>query len=406
MIVSDQIERIRTMIRDPNGDIWTNQLLIDTYNDIQKEVQVKTGYLQNVSVVEIPPAAQYSHMHDWEWQHIPSEYQDNAYRCMRYSEQGGFCYSYQFEAEIYHGGTGENSEEGMAYTHPWESFMEAPNIPARLRFPSDFHSMLYIAYDREPVSYSELGPIQNRDQSYVNTSGRPICYYRVDNLDSEFVLYPQPTAVFVDDVIPEIQYVFTHSWEDGLLAFEGEMFGRLDEDNERTYIYNWELENDDQDDEGTRAMFAFELGASLGNIVMYVDGELADVNGVITERETSLLSSETGFDIEVIDDENNIFMAYKSIPTDIETQEDESDFPIFLRKYIEHGVSEQCFMANTDGQIASLAEYWGFRYMHGINVIKRFMSKRKQDRTYQFGTQTRIPRNMRHPRLPSNYPVI
>ena len=394
------------MIRDPDGDIWTNQLLIDTYNDIQKEVQVKTGYLQNVAVVEIPPSAQFSYMHDWEREFIPTEYQDTAYRCLRYSEQGGFAYCSQFEAELYHGGTGENSEEGMAFTHPWEAFMEAPNIPAILKFPTDFHSMLYIAYDRQPISYSDLGSILERDASYVNTGGRPISYYRVDNLDSEFVLYPMPTAVFVDDEIPEVQYVYTHSWEEGLLSGTGEQFGQVDEDNDRTYIYLWELEIDDQDDYGTRAMFGFELDSSLGNIVMYVNGELADVDGVITERPSSLLSSETGFDIEVIDDENNVFMAYKSIPTDIETQEDESDFPIFLRKYIEHGVNEQCFMANTDGQIASLADYWRFRYTHGINMIKRFMAKRKQDRNYGFRSQVPIPRNMRHPRLPSNYPAI
>lgn len=405
MNVSDQIERMRTMTRDPKGEIWSNQFYIDTYNDIQKEIQAKTGVLQNVAIVEIPPAAQYSYMHDWEWQFIPSEYQNVAYRCMRYSEQGGICYAYQFEQETIYG-DGTDAEEGMAYLHPWEAFMESPNIPARLRFPSDFHSMLYIAYDREPIVYSELGPILERDQSYVNTPGDPLYYYRVDNLDSEFVLYPMPSAVFVDEAIPEVQHVYFHDWEEGLLEGNGEQFGQVDDVNERTYFYLWERAIDDQDDLGIRAMFSFELGASIGNIVMYVDGDLADANGVITDRESSLLSAETGFDIEAVEDENNVFMVYKTIPTTLETQESESDFPIFLRKYIEHGVNEQCFMANTDGQIASLAEYWGFRYMHGINVIKRYMSKRKQDRHYQLRSQTRIPRNMRHPRLPSNYPVI
>jgi hypothetical protein len=344
MKVSDQIKRMRTMTRDPEGDVWSNQFYIDTFNDVQNEIQVKTGYLQNVAIVEIPPEAHFSYMHDWEWQYIPQAYKDGAYRCFRYSEQGGIAYTSQFEAEILNRGTGENSESGMAYTHPWEAFMEAPNIPARLRFPSDFHSMLYIAYDREPIFYSELSPIQQSDQSYVNNPGRPISYYRVDNLDSEFVLYPMPTVTWPSD-----EY----------LVFE--------------------------------------------DVEVVSDG--SEGEGVITAYQGSLLGAETGFDIEVIDDQDNVFMVYKAKPTTIEDQEDESDFPVFLRKYIEYGVNEQCFMANTDGQIASLADYWRFRYAHGINVIKRFMAKRKQDRIYQMRPQVPIQRNQRHPRLPSNYPA-
>ncbi len=399
MNFSEQLARIRNKLRDPEGKIWARSLIVDTFNDCQKEIQVKTKFIEDIDVIEIPPAYDISYTHDWEWRHLP-EGSERAYRCLRYSEQGGFAFCYRFESEMYYGRDNDIGDEGTHFTHPWEGMMVGtPGETIRFKFPSDFHSTIYIAYDRKPLDFEQKKHIQMADPSYVNTDGEPICYYREDDLDNEFVLYPRPQANF--DTETEITHVYTHSWEEGLLSGDGEMFGTLDSVNERTYIYLWELGNTGQDDVGIHSMFEFEDGP----LAHYATGDTAEVFGAVSFREGDLLSQETGFSTDILDDAGNVVLIYSAIGQDVESDEDESNFPKFLRKYIEHGVLEQCYGANNDGRIQSLAEYWRYRYMTGIQMIKKYMIVRKQDRNYCMVSGGTPPRNQRHPRLPSNYPA-
>lgn len=399
MNFSQQLKRIRRKLRDPDGNIWTRSLIADTFNDCQKEIQVKTKFLEDIDVIEIPPVYDVSYMHDWEWRHLP-EGTGRAYRCLRYSEQGGFAFCYRFESEMYFGRDNNIADEGTHFTHPWEGMMCTPGEAIRFKFPSDFHSTIYIAYDRKPLDFEQKKYIQMADQSYVNTDGEPYCYYREDDLDNEFVLYPRPQANFDDETT--ITHVYTHSWEEGLLSGDGEMFGTLDSVNQRTYVYLWELGFTSQADYGTHSMFE----SIEGDIAQYAFGDSAEAFGTIGFREGDLLSQETGFCTDILDDQGNVVLAYKAIGLDVESDDDESNFPKFLRKYIEHGVLEQCYGANTDGRIQSLAEYWRYRYMTGIQMIRKFMMCRKQDRNYRMISSDRpSTRNMRHPRLPSNYPA-
>lgn len=405
MNFGEQLVRIRRMLRDPQGKIWSRSLIIDTYNDVQKEVQVKTKFLEDIEVLQIPPPYDIAYTHDWEWRYIPSEY-NRKYRCLRYSEQGGFAFCHRFESEIYFGNESEVADEGEHFTHPWEAYYCSPlGEPIRMKFPSDFHSTVYIAYDREPIDYLEKKAIQRSDQSYVRTEGTPIGYYRESDLDNEFVLYPKPQSNFPDET--EVTHVYTHSWETGYIEGDSEQIGYVD-NSDRTYLYVWESGIAHLEDGQYRAMFQFELNAVSGSVALYTDGDSeSDLFGILTQRSGDLLSEETGFSADILDDQNNVVLVYKAIGQDIESDSDESNFPKFLRKYIEYGVLEQCYGANTDGKIASLAEYWRLRHMSGIEMIKRFMGIRRQDRLYQLRTSDRSPpRNQRHPRLPSNYPPI
>jgi hypothetical protein len=400
MNFSEQLARIRRKLRDPEGKIWARSLIVDTFNDCQNEIQVKTKFAQDIDVIEIPPVYDFSYMHDWEWRHLP-EGIDRAYRCLRYSEQGGFAFVSRFESEMYFGRDNDIADEGDHFTHPWEGMMvSTPGETIRFKFPSDFHSTIYIAYDRKPLDFEQKKFIQMSDQGYVNTDGEPFCYYREDDLDNEFVLYPRPQANFDDETT--ITHVYTHSWEEGLLSGDGEMFGILDSANERTYIYLWELGNTGQADVGIHSMFELEEGP----LAQYATGDTAEVFGVTSFREGDLLSQETGFSTDILDDSGNVVLVYHATGRDVESDSDESNFPKFLRKYIEHGVLEQCYGANNDGRIQSLAEYWRYRYMTGIQMIKKFMITKKQDRNYCMVSSDRRPmRNQRHPRLPSNYPA-
>jgi hypothetical protein len=401
MNFGEQLARIRNKLRDPEGKIWARSLIVDTFNDCQKEIQVKTKFIEDIDVIEIPPLYDISYMHDWEWRHFP-EGIDRAYRSLRYSEQGGFTFCHRFESEMYFGRNNDLADEGTHFVFPWEGMMaDTPGEVIRFKFPSDFHSTIYIAYDRKPLDFEHKKTIQMSDQGYVNTDGEPYCYYREDDLDNEFVLYPKPQANFDDET--NITHVYTHSWEAGLLSGEGEMFGVLDSVNSRTYIYLWELGFTGQADVGIRSMFESEEGS----LAQYAAGDSSDVFGAISFREGDLLSQETGFSTDILDDDGNVILIYSGIGRDVSLDADESNLPKFLRKYIEYGVLEQCYGSNNDGRIQSLAEYWRYRYLTGIQMIKKFMIVRKQDRNYRMISSDRATnRNQRHPRLPSNYPAI
>ena len=107
----------------------------------------------------------------------------------------------------------------------------------------------------------------------------------------------------------------------------------------------------------------------------------------------------------VIDD--NVVLVYQVEPTDINVDTDESDFPVFLTKYIAYDTLEQAYSVNNDGRIESLREYWAYRKEVGLKMVNRYKGLRKQDRDYRFTSQFPGPRKTRrHPRLPSEYPAI
>jgi hypothetical protein len=108
-----------------------------------------------------------------------------------------------------------------------------------------------------------------------------------------------------------------------------------------------------------------------------------------------------------VDVDNNVTMFFRKTPTDLSAGSDESDFPAFIRKYVEYGVIAKAYKANTDGRIPSLAKYWETRRDLGVRAIQRYLGKRLSGRNMMLrtkGTPTR--RQYRHSRLPDEYPPI
>ena len=104
---------------------------------------------------------------------------------------------------------------------------------------------------------------------------------------------------------------------------------------------------------------------------------------------------------------DNLLLVFEKIPTELTTGTDESDFISFLQKYIEYGVMERAYGANTDGRIKSLSEYWGYRKKIGYKAIEKFKTNRMADRDYRLQTKDTPPsRTRRHPRLPDEYPAV
>lgn len=341
----DQLTRIRRFLRDPSGNIWTDNYLKTLYNDVQRDLQIKTYILEDVQALRVPQLYQFSYMFDWEWRYLPST-QSQFYQCLKLHHQSGWSLCYQWEAQELTGISSDVGESYHQFTHPWEQFLTQTGEPHQMRFPKNFHKMKYIAYDKDPISPTTHKKVSNGDSSYKTKQGVPYFYYRPDELENNFVLYPNPTVA---------------TWLDepggGMALFE--------EDD----VLNQEV-------------------------------------GTVVVRQDTYLSSNVGIAIDIVDADDSVFMIYSYDPTEVNDTEDESDYPVFLRKYVEHGVLARAFRANTDGRTPSLAQYWERRYNLGISFIKRFKIKRSEDRELRLATQGRdVSRGRpKHGRLPSHYP--
>jgi hypothetical protein len=344
---SDHKKRIRRYLRDPDKNIWPDAMLMHLWNDAQHEFQNKAGVIEDIATVRVPPQFGVSYTHDWEWEYA-NQFDGKTYQCFRYDHNSERYCAFRWETMI---GTA-SSDEGDFFIHPWEAgHCSTPGAFIPLWFPVNFHKMKFIAWDEDPIDYVDKKAIQTNDMSYMTRQGVPFSYWRPDETENTFHLYPQPDSPVFDDVTGQGQVLF-----------------------------------DDQDD-----TYSGELGL------------LADYPEMFQDQETGIVT-------DVVETENNVFMIFEANATEMSVDDDQwqSDWPRFLTKYIEYGTIERAYGANTDGRLPSLEEYWSKRKEIGLEVMRRFKSRIRTDRDYRMitkgapGERTRH----RHPRLPDAYPAV
>ena len=116
---------------------------------------------------------------------------------------------------------------------------------------------------------------------------------------------------------------------------------------------------------------------------------------------------EAAYGSTTLDVDNNLLAVFETDPTELEEDEDESDYKSFHQKYLEYGVIARAYGANTDGRIQSLADYWEYRRRMGIKILNIYKSRRREDREYRLEPHdTYSSRHRRHPRLPDAYPAV
>jgi len=344
----DDLVKIRRLLRDPSAKIWSDEYLRHLFNDVQTDFQHKTKVLEDFIVQRVPGVYSFAYMHDWEHEHLPSG-TDAPYRCL--TQHDVFVVCHRWEAQAITGIDSGVSDYGVHWTQPWEAFMGLiPGDVITMRFPGNLRSLKYIAYDEEPIYALTKKRVQSTDSSYITTSGEPIGYYELNDVDDAYVLYPRPAVSFVDE---------------------------LDGNDEEPV---WFIEDDTED----------------------------ITTGTVAVREGSTDSDSAGIPVDIVDTTSNVFMIYSVDPTEVLLAWDEGDFPQFLKKYIRYGVVARAYGANTDGRIRSLSAYWQKRYQHGIFNAKRYRRNWYQDHDYRLTTKDggEPRRNNRHPRLPDTYPAV
>ena len=342
----EDLKKIRRLLRDPNGNIWTDDYLLYLWNDLQKDFQHRTMLLEDFTIQRIPGLYQFSYMHDWEYENLPVQY-SLFYRCL--TQQGQYVVCHRWEPQAVTGIDGGVSDFGVHCTQPWEAFMgQTAGDVAPVQFPTNLRSVKFIAYDEKPLQLTTRKRVQSVDASYITQTGEPAWFWELDDVSHSYVLYPRPTTV----------------WNDELDGNEG--------------------------------------------LAFYIEDDTEDVTtGTVATRTGGTGTDQGGAAFDLLDVTNNVFVIYDVDPDDLVNAQDESDFPEFMRKYIRYGVVSRAYGANTDGRIPSLEEYWGMRYSLGIKIAKRFNRNKKQDRDYRLTTKGTIAqRQRRHARLPDTYPVV
>jgi len=347
MNYSTQLKRIRMLLRDPDGNIWSDTELKRLFNDEQLYLQHQTSILEKIQPVRVPPQYLMSYLYDWEWQY---EDEGKKYQALQYYHQSNTVIAHRWESYVSGGINVTESSNGEIFIHPWEAwYADTIGALVPIPFPADFYKAKFVAWDREPIDYKPIKEIQE-DQSWATRSGKVQYYTRFDDLSNEMILYPLPADPVFDDI-------------------EGDALTGL-------------IMSDDDNTEDS------EYGLIL----------------VETGYETI---SNYGIATDTVKADDNLLIVYDCIPTDISDDDQESDFPIFMRKYIQYGVLERAFAANTDGNIESLRDYWASRKKIGLEAIKRLKWTKKTDRDYCLKTKGAPGfRTTRQPRLPDEYPAV
>jgi hypothetical protein len=289
---------------------------------------------------------QFGYIHDWEY-----AYTENAtgypYQALSYHDQSEQVFCYTWEVESIARSNAATGDPGTYYTQPWEAWLVGiPGKPPVIWLPEGFHNAHFIAYDRDPLRAKSFKEIQRDDRTWKARKGEPFCYYRDEKLENHIVIFPTPSDVSWVDITG-----------DGMLLFDSD---------------------DTADDE----------------------------TGTVIDAEAAILSQKEGLGVDLFGPTDNLLIVYSKNPKELADDTDESQYPRFLRKYIEYDTLEAAFKANTDGYAPSIASYWETRKMMGYQAIKGYKSKRLYDRDYQLRTPG-VParRTRKRPRLPDAYPA-
>jgi len=84
-----ELSKLRRVLRDPDGNIWSDVFLRHIWNDIQQEFQKKTRVLEDVIGQRIPQLYHFSYQHDWEYGYLPSKW-SQFYQCLSLASRSIF----------------------------------------------------------------------------------------------------------------------------------------------------------------------------------------------------------------------------------------------------------------------------------------------------------------------------
>lgn len=191
---SDQLIRIRRMLRDPDGNLWTDAQLRHLYNQEQQLVFVATKGVADVKVLRIPPEFETSYCYDWEW-----GYSDTAdgevLQWGYFDDPEAVAYTYLWEAQFLQALTPDVPASGEMWVHPWEAwYCDTPAEPPPIPAPDGFHEAIGVYWDKDPIRALTRREVMD-DPTWRTRGGDAMAYYRDSKLSDFLILHPMPDVV-------------------------------------------------------------------------------------------------------------------------------------------------------------------------------------------------------------------
>lgn len=198
---ADSETRMRRMLRDPNGDIWTSMDLQTYFNDAQVEIAQKTNLLIRVESHYYPPRYDFTYLYDWEQEYLSGDY----IRALEVNQGSGGVIAYPWEA----GGTLDyqsTPDDGSRVTQSWEAHYCNPADPPGILLHAKMDKMKFLAYDQEKIEPIDEKRLRDTDRWYRTKTGQVSHYWRPDEYSNQIYLYPRPSSFTVQE--PDVTDTF------------------------------------------------------------------------------------------------------------------------------------------------------------------------------------------------------
>jgi hypothetical protein len=190
MIFSDSLARIRLFLRDPDGDIWSDNDVLTYFNDAQTEIASKTRILTTVDTSPYPPSYSWSYLYDFEYEYVDGD----EYRPLHSHMQSGDIRCFPWEGAFWFE-TSSTPDDGAEFTQPWESEYLGPSDIIPLPLHRRFERMRFAAFDELPIDSITEKEVMQGDPHYRTRTGEVRFYYIPDEYRNQVVLYPRPSNV-------------------------------------------------------------------------------------------------------------------------------------------------------------------------------------------------------------------
>lgn len=419
---SDTETRLRRYLRDPDAEVWSQDVLIQLFNEAQHTFNKDTSVLEKVVGMHVPQNTDYTRCYLWEEDYVSGAIR----RCGQYYDATEYLCLYTWEVAQIRGYT-PDATDGYRSCYSWEIYTlsEVVEDVDVYKLPYDYDTTTYMAFDREPLLPIDEVDLMHGDSSYRTHSGGPVFYYRIgQDEDREFAMYPRPDTVEIQSVVDfanDVDCGYTFVWEATYEHFGPESIstGKWSQtEGDYEAVYSWEQEfasgniapGPEYDFSGYYLTNNWDVtlmehyeGMIVG--VTPDDNTIIGEEGVIYRMDSALFDYEYGIPVDYVDMDNNITLLYKPRATDILSSDDDiENWLDWQVKYIERLAVSLALRINNDRYSPEQSDFWLARYRGGLDVIRRYKGRRGVGRRPALKTCGSTRNITRLVDLPDTYP--
>lgn len=190
--LGNSLEHLRKILRDPDGAIWSDAVLLNYWKRALIEVAQTTGATVAAEVRKYPQEYTWTVFFEWERQFTEGD----AWTPLANWEAGEAAICYAWEAS--YAGDSDEYVTGYAVTHPWESAYAEPYQLMPVKVGGRHLKTIYAAYDESTIDLITQQALGRLDQFYRTREGKTTHWYWWDTTDMTIGLYPRPAPVLDD----------------------------------------------------------------------------------------------------------------------------------------------------------------------------------------------------------------